>query len=291
MTVQATPAGLEPAGTRVAQYYDAKTASILKKYGPGPRVHFHIGVFGAGPHDTTVGRDALRARLVESQEAMCRRAAAVWDAPRTLSGAVLDAGCGLGGGALYWAQTCGARVTAATIAREHVPLIAAFARDAGLDHAVQPVLADACEVDVGRRFDAVVAMESACYFPRERWFAHLARIVRPGGVVCVEDTFLGRDAWREPFDAYWKTRVAPAQEYVAAAHAAGFALELDVDVTGETTEFWVQSWAWAEAELDAERDPAEQARLTQSIRWHARFYRAWRDRGIEVRLLRFRREC
>jgi tocopherol O-methyltransferase len=273
---------------RVAQYYDSKTASILKKYGPGPRVHFHIGVFGPGPHDTTVDAEVLRARLVSSQEAMCRRAAKVWDAPRVLSGEVLDAGCGLGGGALYWAMNHGARVTAATIAREHVPLVAAFAQQAGVGHLVRPVLSDVCEVDIGRPFDGVVAMESACYFPREPWFAHLARVVRPGGVVCVEDTFLGRPDWREPFDAYWKTRVAPVREYVNAARAAGFALEIDEDVTDETTEFWVQSLAWTEAMLLANTAPAEEIRLTQSIRWHARFYRAWRDRGIEVRLLRFR---
>src|SRR5262249_51163428 len=107
-----------------------------------------------------------------------------------LSGSVLDAGCGLGGGAIFWAETCGAHVTAVTIVPDHIPIIAHFARQAGVGHRVAPMLSDACSVKTAEPFDAVVAMESACYFPRRRWFARLARIVRPGGHVCIEDTFL-----------------------------------------------------------------------------------------------------
>ncbi len=218
------PATLPAEGpaTGVAGYYDAKTASILRKYGPGPRVHFHIGCF-AGRPDTGVDADALRRRIRRAQEETVERAALAWDAPRELSGRLLDAGCGLGGGAVWWAQHCPAEVTAATIAGEHVPLVARFAEEAGVGGRVRPVLADACEVAGPEPFDAVVAMESSCYFPRRRWFGHLRRIVRPGGVVCIEDTFLGREECREPFDRYWRTRVGPAAEYVRCAAEAGFA--------------------------------------------------------------------
>jgi tocopherol O-methyltransferase len=272
-----------------ASHFGEKTASLLRKYGPGPRLHLNIGIFDGGTPDTTVDAELIRRRLVASQEVMMRRAAEVWDARRLFDGRLLDAGCGLGGGAIYWAQTCGARVIAATIVGEHLPIIGELARLAGVGDRVRPILADACKVDSSVRFDAVVAMESARYFLRDRWFQRLERIVRPGGVVCVEDTFLCREEWRQPFDACWKTRVGPVREYVEAARAAGFALDVDEDVTASTTEFWLQSAAWEEAQLDGAPDPVERERLTQSIRWHARFYRAWRDRGIEVRLLRFRK--
>ena len=282
----ALPAGGSPAG--VAGYYDAKTASILRKYGPGPRVHFHIGCF-AGHPDTGVDADALRRRIRRAQEETVERAALAWDAPREFAGRLLDAGCGLGGGAIWWARHCPAEVTAATIAGEHVPLVARFAEAAGVGGRVRAVLADACEVEGPEPFDAVVAMESACYFPRRRWFGHLRRIVRPGGVVCIEDTFLGREECREPFDRYWRTRVGPAAEYVRCAAEAGFALEGDVDLTAATAEFWVQSIAWSRRTLEGgELDDAEVRRLAESIRWHGYFHRAWLRRGIEVRLLKFR---
>lgn len=280
------PAGGSSGG--VAGYYDAKTASILRKYGPGPRVHFHIGCFRGRP-DTGVGVDELRHRIRRAQQETVERAAEAWDAPRELAGRLLDAGCGLGGGAVHWARHCAAEVTAATIAPEHVPLVARFAAEAGVGGRVRPVLADACEVEAPEPFDAVVAMESACYFPRGRWFRHLGRIVRPGGVVCVEDTFLGREECREPFDRYWRTRVGPAAEYVRAAADAGFRLEGDVDLTAATAEFWVQSAAWSRRALEAGGvDDAEAMRLAASVRWHGYFHRVWLGRGIEVRLLKFR---
>ena len=273
----------------VATYYDTKTASILMKYGPGPRVHFHIGLFQQGALATTTTMKQLKQNLVDSQEAMVRYAAKVWEAPATLSGEVLDAGCGLGGGALYWAQEHRARVTAVTIAAEHIPLISRFAAQGGLTERVRPLLADVCDVPLDRQYTGVVAMESACYFPRVRWFDHLSRLVAPGGYVCIEDTFLGRREWQQPFDHYWKTRVAPVAEYVAAAQAAGFALDRNEDVTDSTTEFWIQSAAWIEAALSTGvHAPDEEKRLLQSHRWHGNFFRAWRDHGIEVRLLRFK---
>lgn len=282
------PLSLASAPGEVAGYYDAKTASILRKYGPGPRVHFHIGCF-AGRSDTGVDADTLRRRIVRAQEETVERAALAWDAPREFAGRLLDAGCGLGGGAIAWAQRCPAEVTAATIAGEHVPLVARFAAEAGVGGRVRPVLADACLVEGPEPFDAVVAMESACYFPRRRWFAHLRRIVRPGGVVCIEDTFLGREECRAPFDRYWRTRIGPAAEYVRCAAEAGFALEGDVDLTAETAEFWVQSIAWSRRVLEAGGlDGAETRRLGESIRWHGYFHRAWLRRGVEVRLLKLR---
>jgi tocopherol O-methyltransferase len=281
--------GTVEARQRVIAWYSQKTRSILNKYGPGPRVHFHIGIFDGSSVPRGGTCDEIRQRLVASQEAMMYRVAEVWEAPRFLSGSVLDAGCGLGGGAIFWAQTLGAQVTAVTIVAEHIPIIRGFADQAGVADRVTPVLSDACMVKTAQPFDAAVAMESACYFPRRRWFARLARIIRPGGYVCVEDTFLGKKNWAEPFDAYWRTDVGPVEEYVEAAQRAGFELEKNVDVTRETSAFWLHSTAWSEAAMQSRQlDEFEEQRMPQSIRWHKSFYEAWEEGGIEVRLLRFR---
>jgi tocopherol O-methyltransferase len=273
----------------VQGYYNCKTASILKKYGPGPRIHFHIGLLGpplSGAADLTPAD--YRRVIVDSQEAMLSKAAAAWNARQSFAGRVLDAGCGLGGGSIFWAQECGSHVTAVTIADLHIPLIARFAEQAHVANLVTPMLCDACAVPALERYDAVVAMEASCYFPLHRWFARLSHLVRPGAVVCIEDTVLARPEFKTPFDAYWKTDIAGVQDYVEAARAAGFTYEQNIDLTDETAEFWRHSQAWSESVLKSEPlDAAEAKRLEESIRWHETFYQWWRQHAIEVRLLRF----
>ena len=273
----------------VKAYYNHKTASILKKYGPGPRVHFHIGLYEQDPPGADLGMDQLRHQIVSAQERMLARAAQVWEADWALSGDILDVGCGLGGGSLYWASEHGARVTAVTIASDHIPLIRGFAAQAGVANRVEPLLSDCCEVPTGRRYDGAVAMESACYFPRWQWFRRLAELIRPGGFVCIEDTFLGSPAWKDPFDRYWHTDIAPVDEYVSAARAAGFVLDRAEDVSRLTIPFWLQSAAWSKRMLaSGELSRDEVARLRTSIDWHHEFSRAWKDGAIDVQLLRFR---
>ncbi|HEY5971090.1 MAG TPA: methyltransferase domain-containing protein [Pseudoxanthomonas sp.] len=283
---QALPAPFFTAS--VASYYDRKTASILDKYGPGPRVHFHIGYFEGHP-DIRQPASVLRERIRAGQEAVMEKARLAWDAERAFAGRLLDVGCGLGGGSIYWAEHCVTNVTSVTIAPEHLAHIARYAREAGVGGRVHPILSDACEVQAPEPFDAVVAMESSCYLPRARWFQHLRTLLRPGGVVCIEDTFLGRPECRVPFDRYWRTQVGPVDEYVRCAAHAGFSLESNVDLSAGTAEFWRQSMAWTDRILESGgHDEAERERLRISLPWHEHFHRMWLRRGIEVRLLKFR---
>ncbi|WP_437318086.1 SAM-dependent methyltransferase [Sorangium sp. So ce385] len=273
----------------VTDYYRTKTDSILKKYGPGPRIHFHVGLLDAPP---TVGvRDPLHHRrtIVAAQEALMRLAAESWDARRWLTGEVLDVGCGLGGGSLFWAQEYQSNVTALTVAAEHIPIINELARQAGVAPRVNPVLADACAFQTQRQFDAAVAFEASCYLPRQAWFRRLKELVRPGGVVCVEEPFARAGDYRVLFDRYWRTHVGSVQEYADAAAAAGFTLEQDVDLTDQTAEFWRHSIAWSESVLATEElEIDERRRLATSIQQHEYFYNAWRLHGIEIRILKFR---
>ena len=56
----------------------------------------------------------------------------VWDASESLTGEILDVGCGLGGGSIFWAQEFGARVTAVTCVPFHAGHVARFAVEAGV---------------------------------------------------------------------------------------------------------------------------------------------------------------
>jgi cyclopropane fatty-acyl-phospholipid synthase-like methyltransferase len=294
LTVGATAANSTTSGKNaVTRYYSRKTADIIYKYGPGPRVHFHVGLFNDDSHlDTTVSQHVIKQRIVAAQEEMLDLAAQLWEAAGNPPCSLLDVGCGLGGGSIYWAQRLGAQVTGLTNVSEHLGLIRDFAVQAGVAGNVTPYLADVHRLPDSRAYDAAVAVESSGYMDRERLFSVMSHALRPGGWFGIEEHFLRRWEWAGFIDRYYKTRLGTLREYVRAARAAGFTLERDHDVTDRVTEFWVQSMAWSVMELDKAvsegATPISRDRLTDSAVTHGRFFRAWREHAVETRLLLFR---
>ncbi|CAM5649557.1 hypothetical protein GCM10010329_10080 [Streptomyces spiroverticillatus] len=284
-------AGFDPG--QVPTYYTRKTSDILHKYGPGPRTHFHVGMFGPGEHpQTTVAQRVLKRRILAAQEAVLAHAADLWDVAAAPPETLLDVGCGLGGGSLFWAQEHGAHVTGLTVTPDHIPVIEEFTRRAGAQGQVTAVLGDVHDWDRERAFDAAVAIESSGYMDRERLFSVMAKTLRPGGWFGIQEHFLCRPEWTDFVDGYYRTRLGTLTEYIAAARAAGFELELDEDITDRVAEFWVQSMAWTTAEIEAvdqgRGSPIARDRLVESALTHGKFYRVWRDHALETRLLLFR---
>jgi cyclopropane fatty-acyl-phospholipid synthase-like methyltransferase len=273
-------------------YYERKTGEILRRYGPGPRVHYHTGLFDAPPSPGASIAE-LRRELVDSQEETLRHAARLWDAPSHLSGDVLDVGCGLGGGSIFWAQEYDARVTAVTIAPSHVDLIRQFARQAGVELQVRVELCDALTLPGEACFDSAVAIDSAVAWPRAPWFRRLARLLRPGGRVFIFDCFLGRpecSEYAEPFNSHWCSQIGTIEEYAAAAEGSGFALTKVEDVSQQAVHFWTRTLAIMSMEAErgkASASPA--ARLTQSLQNHARLRRGLIDGGLRHAFLSFAR--
>lgn len=279
--------------SQVPIYYSRKTKDILQKYGPGPRVHFHVGLFDQDARlNTTVSQTVLKRRISESQEAILEHAADVWGV-RGEKPELLDIGCGVGGGSIYWAQEHGATVTSLTVAPEHIPVINDFAALAGVADRVTPRHADIHQLSEQRLYDAAYANESSGYMDRERLFQVVARALRPGGWFGIQEHFVCRPEWTGFIDGYYKTRLGTLTEYITAAQAAGFELEQDEDVTDRVAEFWVQSMAWNTAELDrldATGNPSAWSpdRLRESTIAHSKLFRIWRDHAMETRLLLFR---
>jgi cyclopropane-fatty-acyl-phospholipid synthase len=69
---------------------------------------------------------------------------------------ILDIGCGWGGLGLYFAETCGARVTGITLSKEQLAAARGRASEKGLGDAVEFRLQD--YRDVGERFDRIVSV-------------------------------------------------------------------------------------------------------------------------------------
>jgi tocopherol O-methyltransferase len=273
----------------VSLYYSRKTADILYKYGPGPRVHFHVGLFDSDPN-TTVPQRVIRQRLIDSQEAVLDHAARSWRVAHDPPARVLDIGCGLGGGSLDWAQRYGSIVTGLTVTAEHVPIVVDFARQAGVADLVGAELGDIHELRDERVYDAAVAIESSGYMDRERLFSVVAKALKPSGWFGIQEHFLRRPEWAGFLDSYYKTHLGTITDYLSAAHAAGFELEQDEDITDGVAEFWVQSMAWTTTELDkpGQRSPITRERLTESALTHGKLFRIWRDHAVETRQLKFR---
>lgn len=275
----------KPADEIIA-WYERKTESILRKYGPGPRIHFHTGLVDS---DTAPSPDieGLRRQLVQSQEKLLIEASEFWEAESHLRGLVLDVGCGLGGSSIYLAQEYGTYVFALTNVPSHMKYIVNFAAQAGVSDKVMPILGDAHEVPGDQIFDAAVAIESSCYLDRESWFHHLAHRVRPGGFVFIADCFALSDDIREPFDAYWLTKIGALSEYRRAAEASGFKMEGLLDLTSRTALFWKFSISYSRRLLTTTKvSEQEEERLKRSIRWQTQLLHMWNEGKIMCALLR-----
>ncbi len=249
-------------------FYENKTQAILRRYGPGPRVHYHTGLV-EGEYPGEADAIGLREALVGSQENLLRHATKAWRLDALTGGEILDVGCGLGGGALFLAQEFGARVTALTIAPSHAELVRRFAAAAGVSELIIPMIGDALEVAGESRFDAAIAIDSSSSFPRAPWFRRLAKVLRPHGRVLIADCFLVDQKYEDPFNTHWCAQIGTLDEYVNAANGSGFREEMIADVSNEAERFWSLSLALMRCE-EATQEPnvSASARVKASRRMH-----------------------
>jgi tocopherol O-methyltransferase len=107
---------------------------------------------------------------------------------------VLDAGCGLGGSAIYLARRFGCRVTGITLSQKQADSALRHAERNGVGH-----LADFRKLDylatafADETFDVAWAIESVCHATDKRAFLNeMQRVLRPGGRLVVADGFATR---------------------------------------------------------------------------------------------------
>lgn len=154
---------------------------------------------------------------------------------------VLDAGCGVGGGAIWLARHRGCRVVGITLVEGQVRRAIANAQAAGVaplcGFARRSYLATGWDAGV---FDAVQAIESSCYAPdKADFFREAFRLLRPGGRVVVADFFRAREhmaprdrALVERWERAWAIPAyAVFDRFAEQAREAGFAEVSLQDVT------------------------------------------------------------
>jgi tocopherol O-methyltransferase len=108
---------------------------------------------------------------------------------------VLDAGCGVGGSAIFFAKTFGARVVGVNISAGQLKRARRKADRAGLSDRVEFQEKDFCATDLpAGGFTKLYAIESI-YHAEDigRFIAEAARLLAPGGRIAVVDRFLARE--------------------------------------------------------------------------------------------------
>jgi tocopherol O-methyltransferase len=236
----ATADGLPDCAVAHAQtpaWYDSKTAALMEKYGGfGPRVHYHVGFVRSLPSTL----NEVRQEMFRSQEESIEWLFGRWNSIRPLQGVrALDVGCGLGGSMLWLAEHYRAAVTGLTVAQSHVPVITQLAQAAQLQDRVQVVVEDAANyVSSTPAYDYVYCIEAAMLFERDKWFANVAKMLRPDGVFAVDEYFCEDPTLAAWFDRTYASRCGNRAEYDTLAAAHGFTLVDEVDLTSRSPDFW-----------------------------------------------------
>jgi tocopherol O-methyltransferase len=138
---------------------------------------------------------------------------------------VLDAGCGIGGSAIWLAREFGVRVVGITLVPSEVERGCRYARQRGVADLVRLERQDMARTAFpDSSFDVIWAIESVCYVPDKRDFlAEARRLLKPGGRLVVADGFRPR----RPF--------SPADEQLLHSMLAGWAVP-DLATPEEFTE-------------------------------------------------------
>lgn len=175
------------------------------------------------------GRPASHAEAMERMNAELARAAGLCD-----QSVVVDAGCGVGGSAIWLARERRCTVFAVNICDFQMPDVMAFAQEAGVAHAVRPLVADYAVLPLpDASVDVFWGVESFVHAPDRAKVAREAfRVLRPGGVLVSADYHVVEEALRTSRDrgliARWRTGwtmpgLVVCGEWEGMLRAAGFA--------------------------------------------------------------------
>lgn len=156
---------------------------------------------------------------------------------------VLDAGCGIGGSAIWLAKNVGCKVTGITVSKQQVEHAKRYAARHTVSEKLTFEVADFCHTPFpDASFDVVWAVESSCYAKDKRdFFREAFRLLRPGGTLIACDGYATRrefnaQEWQAILDCLngWAVpNLATAEEFQSGMEECGF---IDVHITEATKE-------------------------------------------------------
>lgn len=123
---------------------------------------------------------------------------------------VLDAGCGIGGSAIWLAKNKGASVVGITLSERQLEKARELAEKHGVSNKTEFYLKDFTNTEFpDDSFDVVWAIESVCHVEDKKVFLREAyRLLKSGGKVMVADGFLWRESQSELEKSIYKDFLA-----------------------------------------------------------------------------------
>jgi len=214
-----TPAAsIRPAD--IVRYYDTLELDYRYMWNLGRNVAMHFGYWDA----TTRGFTAA----LERENAVLAGLAGI-----TRGGRVLDAGCGIGGSAIYLARTHGCRVTGVTLSAKQARTARRLAARAGVAGLTEFLCRDYQATGFAEAsFNVVWALESVCHAPDLAALSReFFRVLTPGGRLVVADGFAARARFEPPEQAlmdrwlrgWCVAALATVEDFSRHLAAAGFA--------------------------------------------------------------------
>ncbi|NQU59564.1 MAG: methyltransferase domain-containing protein [Rhodospirillales bacterium] len=210
-------AGLEAAGADI---------NVLQMEDLAPVDEFHIG-----------GREATKRAVAKMALGPDSR--------------VLDIGCGIGGAVRYIADEFGCQVTGIDLTPEFISTAQALSIMTGQGDMARFEIASALDMPFdAAAFDAAVTFHVAMNIPdREGLYGEIARVLAPGGVLCIYDVMKKSDEplsfpvpWSETPDT---SHLTTPDEMLVLLTSAGFEVEYVEDRTNAAIEIFKQSEAAA----------------------------------------------
>jgi cyclopropane fatty-acyl-phospholipid synthase-like methyltransferase len=243
---------LEPEGilgvmdqNRVIDYYDY-TIPFYKMFWHKGTNALHYGLWDANTR--TLSEALINSNKVLSEIADIKE-----------SDSVLDAGCGVGGSALWLAKNKGSKVTGITISEKQKNKAVTYAMRQEVEEKVEFFVRDFLNTGFpDTTFTVVWAIESVCHATRKINFLREAfRILKPGGRIIIADGFLGRelkDGEQEMYEDFLRGfalyNLAHVETFESDLKQAGFTnvqvwdKTKEIQKTSEQMYHLSKSWMW-----------------------------------------------
>ncbi len=213
----------------VANYYDQTEVHYRRFWKFEEALGLHYGIWSEGIKnlaDAVLNTNNLLAKIGDIKS----------------TDAVLDAGCGVGGSAIYLAKKIGCKVTGITLSQKQANTATEFAKKRGVSDLVSfQAMNYTATSFADNSFDFIWAIESMqTATDKSDFLKEAKRILKPEGKIVIADCFKSYNyAFNESklmrlmFNGWAVSDVLSLQEFTEKAEQAGFKLEKELDVTKE----------------------------------------------------------
>jgi len=164
----------------VVKYYLDSAWAFEKLWGPD----MHYGYWEKGVKNQRAASRRLNEKLIEKINV-------------SKDDYVLDAGCGIGGNAVWLAQTYGCKVVGISIVPEQIETAKRRAKEAGVENLCEFILMDYMNLQFDdETFTVVMGLESICYAdPKRKFTEGVFRVLKKGGRFGMADGFAAKETY------------------------------------------------------------------------------------------------